>query len=63
MISGGVSKFELEADYFAVKYVGKNKIIRLFEYFRNARGKSDGKYGQAVEEFNRRINHIKKVRI
>ena len=63
MIGGGVSKFELEADYFAVLYMGKNKIIRLFEYFRNARGKSDGKYGQAVEEFNRRINHVKRARI
>lgn len=53
---------EREADAFATKIVGKNRMIQFLQFCKNNRLKyNDANSGLAIKEFDLRINQIKRI--
>lgn len=66
LLSGGVYYQEIEADSFATRAVGKNRVIQFLQFCKANRLKSkdtDQNYQLAVEEFDKRISIVKKIRL
>ena len=66
IFTGSVYYQEKEADSFAMKCVGKNRMIQFFQYCKANRIKAkdtDANFQLAVEEFNNRISIIKKIKL
>lgn len=64
--TGGVYYQEMEADSFATRSVGKNRMIQFLQFCKANRIKNrnnDGNYQLAVREFDSRINIIKKMKL
>ena len=64
LLSGGVYYQEIEADSFATRAVGKNRMIQFLQFCKANRTISkatDRNYQLAVKEFDKRISLVKKI--